>query len=183
MLYNTEFVEGPRLPMLGHNDLPCAVQVTPDITFYATDYPFLYDGRTGEFERTEDNMPYSAYGSACGSATLPDGTRIVIVAGGRTSDASNIAQTRVQIFNVETREWSEGPELPDTLKYGEAVPYGDTFLILGGQNLDSYDVGTILEFDPLSMAWITRSEVLSLPRSFFFVTPVEKERFCDASLL
>ena len=179
-VYTTElldgdiFVDGPSLPLLGNVGFPCSTQVSNDITFYGNNFGYLYEDGIGDFERTED-MLYTAYGASCGAATLQNGTKIVVVAGGITSST---AQSRVQIFDLETRQWSEGPPLPSPLKYGLSVPYGNSFLVVGGRNEQNTDVGTVYQFDPINLSWIIRPEALALPRSYFFMTSVDKERFC-----
>ena len=171
-MVNNAFNDGPDLPE-GDVGYPCSTQVTDDITFYGNEYGYLYDGRLGYFDPID--MPNSAYGASCGAATLQDGTRIIVVAGGDPPNAG------VQIYNMDTMQWTtDGPRLPSPLKYGLTVPYGNSFLVVGGRDglSETDDLDTILEFDPNNMAWITRPESLERPRAFHFVTTVDKERFC-----
>ena len=88
---------------------------------------------------------------------------------------------QVQILDVASGTWSFGPELPTVnLEHAQAVPHGDTFLVVGGQGSDPYgNTDTILEFDNINMVWIEREERLALARQRFFMIGVERERFCS----
>ena len=57
------------------------------------------------------------------------------------------------------------------------VPKGNTFLVVGGYDSNNY-VDKIYEFDPVGMGWIQREQTLSTPRFEFFITAVEKSKFC-----
>ena len=174
ILVDDGFISGPDLPT-GNVGYPCSTQVTDDITFYGNQFGFLFDSRVGEFVETDMIMPHTAYKAACGAATLPTGERLIVVAGGYDEVT---VQSRVQVFSMKTRTWTEGPPLPSPLEYGLTVNIGETFFIVGGRDEDEENIGTILEFDVKNMAWITREETLSMPRALFYMITVEKDRFC-----
>ena len=168
-----EFIPGPALPLYGFNIHPCAVQVTEDITFFGNDNAFLYRNSTGEFEDISEGMPYPFYESSCGAATMSDGSRIVVVAGGNINDER---LTSVAILNLETNTWDTGPELPQQLSLASVVPTESSFLIVGGYGSDIYD--TILEFDPVLMAWVQKEKALAKKRYGAFAVQVEKQKYC-----
>ena len=170
-----QFYPGPDVPFLGHNGVPCATQVTDDLTFFGNDRGYFYSAARGTFEETNDRMPHTSYAAQCGSATLADGTRVVIVAGGDEN-----AVDTVQIFDLSTEEWTIGAHLPYRVKDGRTVQLRDTFLIVGGiERFGGVYYDTILEFDPVSLDWVVRSETLSIPRERQFMIDVDVERFCQ----
>ena len=67
--------------------------------------------------------------SVCGISRDLKGNKILIFGGG---DESFDAQKSVDIFNFATRTWSAGKDLPYALTGPANVPYGDTFLTVGG---------------------------------------------------
>ena len=56
---------------------------------------------------------------------------------------------------------------------GTTVPFGDTFLIVGGDNYDTAS-DQILQFDPDTESWIVREERLEQGRSAHFAMWVNK---------
>ena len=178
-----EFFQGPDLPEDFSGDTPCATQITDDLTFIGSDsFGYLYSATTGAFEKTADPMPNSADTAACGSATLANGNRVVVVAGGNYGNT--LDESASMIYDITTNQWTDGPELPFPLRSARVVPTENAFLVMGGYNrragggiyFDYFD--TIFEFDPLNMAWIEREQKLQRPLYGFWVINVEKERFC-----
>ena len=89
-----------------------------------------------------------------------------VVAGGYDG-TSRLSSAAVLDLNNYSNTWSAVASLPES-KYGAAsVPFGDTFLIVGGSDGTS-DYKTILEFDPVDMDWISRTEVLQDARNGAF---------------
>ena len=182
-LYNPgagSFIEGPSpVPSEGITtfESSCAVQINQDLTFFANDIAYLYSQSTGLFTDTVTPMLHSADQAACGAATLGNGDRIIVVAGGFENGVRNW----VQIYNVNTGFWSEGPGLPSKPERGliraGVVQFRDSFLVVGGY--DTYDrTDQVLEFDPLRMEWIVLDQTLRIPRSNHFIVDVDKSRFC-----
>ena len=71
---------------------------------------------------------------------------------------------KVKIFYLATEAWSLGAHMPTgTELFGmQAVENRDTFLMLGGcPDKGSHDV---FQFDADNLEWITREEILALPR-------------------
>ena len=175
---DVEFIMGPEIPPTGGCDTPCASQVNDTVTFYGNDVGYLFDSQKPGFRETDDPMPRSANAAACGSATLEDGSRVLVVAGGNDEVQSTVLSS-VMMFDTTTNRWADGPALPFPLTYGTVVPTERSFLILGGRNYNTGDYfDTILEFDPLNMEWIVRDETLSAEGNSVYAITVDRERFC-----
>ena len=171
---NGNFTSGPDLPPDSYATYPCATQVTDDLTFYGGGtFSYLYSHSAGEFQIVKALFPAPHYGAACGSATMADASRVVVVAGG----SWNTFLKSVFILDISTNKWTEGPELPYNVTRATVVPTEDSFLLVGGYNVDPFD--TILEFDPINMAWFLREETLAIGRHGFWVIDVDEERFCE----
>ena len=123
-------------------------------------------------------MLYPTQNAACGTATRPDGSKLVVVAGGISITER---KNEVQIYNVEKGEWFMGPELPRTTYGAEAIQSGNSFFVLGGESGDGWDnyISTMYEFDAVNMTWIEREESLALARMDFYVINVNREDYCQ----
>ena len=64
------------------------------------------------------------------------GKEEVVVTGG-FSGSGAIAST--EIYTVEDDTWRDGTDLPRETNAGASVPYGDTFLFVGGTTYPCYD--------------------------------------------
>ena len=86
----------------------------------------------------------------------------IVVAGGEIGGSYHKTS---EILDLQTLEWSSGPDLPVGLAAGGSVPYKKTFLIVGGdiqpENMNS---NVIYEYDGILDAWITWDEVLATAR-------------------
>ena len=124
-------------------------------------------------------IPVDPTGSVCGSATLADGSQVVIIGGGFNSGEY---QSGVVMFDVGTNQWTEGPELPYPLVSANSYLTESSFLILGGYTFSEMSgyVGyfTILELDPINIDWKIREERLSRPNYDFWVVDVDENVFC-----
>ena len=98
-------------------------------------------------------MKQRRYFPACGVA----GNYIVVIGG---STLEQIAKNTTEIYNMETGEWSYGPEVPSEIYLYDArtAAFGDTFLLTGGRDEEHTDLKTIYEFDPVSKDFILRKE-------------------------
>lgn len=54
----------------------------------------------------------------------------MIITGGINSFAQTYTNT--MIYNIETDEWSNGPDLPEPINHPSLISYGDTVYIIGG---------------------------------------------------
>ncbi len=74
------------------------------------------------------------------------------------------------------------------IQNGAGVPFGDTFLVVGGGNGGTEYYDSIFEYDPAAEAWKTRGESLKIPRQQVqeltqYVSHVNKDFFPIHSLL
>ena len=73
---------------------------------------------------------------------------------------------------------STGNNLPYTLYGAASVPYNDSFLLVGGFTLDTFEYrDTILLYIPESDSWIELPTKLETPRYYHTVIPVERSIF------
>lgn len=95
-----------------------------------------------------------------GLVTLKSGQKKIIVAGGELSK-------QVLILDVDTLLATPGPNLPVQvqLKQAATVPYGNTFLIAGGQDLN-YQT-KILMYQPDTQMWRIMNQRMTQPRGAF----------------
>ena len=70
----------------------------------------------------------------CGRVTNPTtGKEEVVVVGGKSGAYSSSSE----IYTVEDDTWRNGTPLPKALIAPASIPYGDSFLILGGHDKNS----------------------------------------------
>lgn len=98
----------------------------------------------------------------CGLSKDLEGNRILIYAGG---DKAFDAEKTMHIFNFKTATWSQGKDMPYALTAPTNVPYGNTFLAVGGDlDFDHY-CSRILTFDVESQSMkVLQGAELSSPR-------------------
>ena len=68
--------------------------------------------------------------SYAGLVTYPSGENAVVVAGGDRGPNSFI-------FDLDTETWRSGPDLPTHLARGASVQFQDSFLVVGGIDLET----------------------------------------------
>ena len=138
---------------------------------------YLYNATTDLFTETANPIRIGPAQAACGTATLPDGSRVAIVAGGfDLITFSTIATTRM--YNVDQGFWMAGPDLPRPLRLSATVSTAEgSFLLFGGAD-NEYYYDTIIEFDPLNVGWVVREETMTRNTSRAFVVEVHREAFC-----
>ena len=173
-----EFVQGPDLPNEDLYDYPCAVKISDGEIFYANGRSYIMDTATMEFTETSNQLIFISYESNCGLATKSNGERMIVIAGGRTTGF----ESAVQIYDIAAGTWrmSENP-LPHPLMFGSTVPFGDTFLIVGG-SVDVYETGLppsdeVLQFNPNEETWTVREERLGCGRYGHFAAFVDYNRY------
>ena len=94
----------------------------------------------------------------------PDGKRRLVLAGGRSLLAEY--QSHTFVLDLDTMLWKQVGDLPAKKAMAKSVPFGKTFLMLGGL-FNGRTKTDILEFDPITEAWITRQEKLQYSRMYF----------------
>ena len=97
-------------------------------------------------------MKHGRYAHTCGVA----GNYIVVIGG--STDLG--FKDTIEIFNIETGEWTYGPKVPDGVFLLDArtAPFGDSFLLTGGRDEEHTSLGTIYEFDPVTTTLKLREE-------------------------
>ena len=176
-----EFVPSIQLP--SGKSRACAVGLGNGKVFMVGGYPFsrraiIVDTKTGEiteqvsypfFKRVgkitlaffQPMAPSMRENPVCGLSKDLDGNRILIYAGG---DKAFDAEKTMNIYNFKTETWSNGKDMPYPLTGPTNVPYGDTFLAVGGDLAFDYYCSRILTFDIPSQSMKIVEEVkLSLP--------------------
>ena len=125
----------------------------------------LLDLTTGAWTRLAD-FHYARSDHGCGLARDP--ARILIV-GGNTRVAEE--DNRSEVFNLQRGEWEVGPEIPGlyALSGSVSVPYGDTFLLVGGYETTVLD--KIFQYDPVNNEFFEREERLAVARGSHAVIP------------
>ena len=106
-----------------------------------------------------------------GLVTQPDGSKSGMIAGG-------IIKSSSEMFDFKTNSWTKKADLPYKLGGGSTLPYRDSFIIIGGNNYDSWSESkSILYYNPLFNKWETLEEELKLGRTYFtaFYVP---DQFC-----
>ena len=111
-----------------------------------------------------DSLPSQSVtrkGPAAGLIKRPNGSLQMVVAGGLSSNSIDLSSS--EIYDINSQTWSTGPNLPSAWYLSTSVPFGDTFLVVGGVSSGSRS-DDIYEFDPVANTWKTRIEKMSLDR-------------------
>ena len=87
-----------------------------------------------------------------------------MVAGGNR-DNGKIHTSTVELLNLDTLEWSEGPDLPINLADAASVVYEDSLYVFGGVTDDNEKSDKIFRFDVGGMVWYEQATTLSNPRA------------------
>ena len=102
-------------------------------------------------------MPTPRRHVQAGLVKQTDGTRQIVVAGGRyLASTSNVTE----ILDLQTLEWSTGDDLPDDINSGASVPFNDSFLIVGGLDADNPPVKSIYYFNPQDQKWESKNKMM-----------------------
>ena len=102
----------------------------------------------------------------CGVITTVSGTKKFVIAGGKVEvDWDYYHVDTVEIIDLDTNTWVNGPSMPVMLTDATSVPFGDTFLAVGGLDEDGVEQKSIYEYSPFDGEWIKRPEELKHARS------------------
>ena len=94
---------------------------------------------------------------ACGAVKASSGGGMdLIFAGGRETDPVST----VTVYNTASGEWRDGPDLPLPAYEMAYLPFGDSFVLVGGLT-DDRDMDEIFGYDPQQGEWFQFSESLS----------------------
>ena len=152
----------------------------------------MYNFPTNEWT-TLPNMQTPRYNHGCGLATKSDGTVEAVVLGGhnintmeilnlesltwRWHEANIFQMIPINVFEIFKQKISPllhsryaTSQLPTDLKNTAPVPFGDSFLIAGGQCNQCSPVSyskDILKYEPDTETWTMRPEKMATGRSWF----------------
>ena len=76
--------------------------------------------------------------------------------------AGGVDEISSDILDLSTMTWRAGPDFPEPRENGASVPFGDSFIVVGGQSgdlLTYYD--DILRFDPATEDWVVMDEKIA----------------------
>ena len=74
------------------------------------------------------------------------------------------AISSVEILDLSSLSWRPGPPLPRAIRGAASVQFGDSFLVVGGQDGDGASLSSVYEYNPVDEEWALRAEELSLGR-------------------
>jgi hypothetical protein len=127
---------------------------------------WMFDSDLEEWSVMPDMLRSRRY-PAAGLVRYADGRRVVVVAGSYADTKS------VEVLDLDENVWRAGPDLPVAtyLHAGASVPFGDTFLIVGGYGDGLAEerklLASIIVYDPAAEDWVTLPQQLAEPRAFF----------------
>ena len=107
-------------------------------------------------------------------AYYPDGRRKLVVAGGAIAQTT-LTATSV-LLDLDTMVWSNGPNLPMAINMALAVPYKDSFIIVGGVTPGGSNAQhNIFEFNVNTESFDFRGESIQISRyhHWAFLVPDE----------
>ena len=103
----------------------------------------IFDGSVNSFIPVADSDGHRD-GEFTGRVVRADGEVEIVIIGGDKDSSS-------QIFNLNSMSWRDGNDLDIELWSGASVPYGDTFLLVGGFSEPARrEVDTIYKYDVVS---------------------------------
>ena len=119
--------------------------------------PYIFDVENESFLGPFNNASVSIYLAFAGLIEKSDGTQEIVVTGGYVEPSLSF------IFSLETLEWRSGPDLPQPIFSGASVPYGRSFLAVGGLE-GATETNGIYTFDPDEEEWVVLNRVLTTER-------------------
>ena len=111
-----------------------------------------YDHREGFAGMLTKLLFYAFTNLFClGLVTHSNGTKEIVI----TSSHDSVTLEKTEILNLDTMTWRAGPPLPtdDHTFDGSSLPYGNSFLAIGGYSLDYDQSNEIWYFNPDSYTW------------------------------
>ena len=88
--------------------------------------------------------------SCLGLVTHSNGSREVVVTSGYYSSTG----PATEILNLDTMTWRDGPQFPEYQTYwATSLPYGNSFLAIGGVSIGYGRRNEIWHFNPDSYTW------------------------------
>ncbi len=123
---------------------------------------YIIDVDTGDFTDLP-SLPTSMYGAACGVVPAANGGKDIVVLGG----------SYVYIYYNALGAWHPGPPLPvDQISYPAYLPYGDSFIVFGGNSAGGLD--DVFLYNYVEKEWDKIAE-MEVGRAFFGYAYVSKD--------
>ena len=135
---------------------------------------WLYDFFLEEWARLPD-FQLARKEHMTGLVQGTDGSKYLVLTGGYDEDYNSTLST--EVYSLANQTWSAGPDLPQTVRRAETLPYEWSFLMVGGF-LNNTMSDRILYFDPVVFDWVILPDRLSTPRTSFvsMIVPLD---FCQ----
>ena len=156
-LYSTfanKFIRGPDLPYPVRSHSIVKISETQfaligGFTSEPISTVMIYDITNHRWTKMPD-LINAMHDHSCGMAMSSQKKQLVCAKG-----------NTVNIFDFMDNKWTVGSNIPQPVHHSAPVlPYGDTFLIVGGGSK------VIQEYQPATMGWKVRSEMLAWDRNF-----------------
>ena len=168
----SEFVQGPALP--DDFQYGCALRIDEETTLVAKSKIYLYNHITQHWTGMEfPNGTEFSSGLACG-LVQDNSTQEPTIAVFVQQDSTYTA-----LLDLKTLEWTEGDKLPAQRGYSSVVPYGNSFLVIGGRSSDSWEfvTDTYFHLNEESMMWEEMDFRMENKRAMFFASVIEADSF------
>ena len=110
---------------------------------------FKYSTRTGTWEQLPSlEIPR-------GSPAVAAIGRRIYVAGGAvgSSERTREATGVVEIYDLDTRRWSRGPDMPTARHHAGAAAIGDDVYVIGGRSETDFSLDVVERFDSKTSKW------------------------------
>ena len=110
---------------------------------------FKYSTRTGTWEQLPSlRIPR-------GSPAVAAIGRLIYVVGGAVGDAEETPEPTgvVEIYDLDTRRWSRGPDMPKARHHAGAAAIGDDVYVLGGRAEPDLSLDVVERFDTRTSRW------------------------------
>ena len=117
---------------------------------------WIFDSSDRSWTPRQDSTNKHNEGAACGVVTLSDGTKEIVVAGGKN-------QATTEIYSIATNTWRPSDNLPTSTERMSSVPYKTSFVAIGGR-VGGSRIDSVLYFDPVLHTWETLPVTLQSAR-------------------
>ncbi len=122
-------------------------------------------------------MPTARYLLTCGAVRNDAGDATSIVAAGGFGSAGQ-QSAAVEILSLASMSWKAGTSLPRVIVSARAVPFRNSFAIVGGHSSGLGDRDTVLVYDPAGAgSWKALPNKLGMARRQTVAFNVRKDVF------
>ena len=167
-----QFVQGSAMP--DDFQYGCALTIDTETTLVEKSKVYLYNHITQHWTGVEfPNGTDFSSGLACG-LVRDNSTHEPMIAAFVQQDSTYTA-----LLDLNTLEWTEGDKLPAQRGYSSVVPYGNSFLVIGGRSSNSWGnvTNTIFYLNEESIMWEEMDFRMQSNRAVFFATVFEDDSF------